>query len=319
MVIPDVSGDRPDMVQQPRPAAHHRHVARWIALAIAVIAAFAVVRAAGHFNQTFDEGAHVASGIEWFQFHTYGYDPQHPPLGRIAIALGPWLSGVRGSHLHTSWEEGNRILMDGNRYAHTLALARLGVLPFFLLLLATVWVWTRWRYGETAALLAVLLTATVSPVLAQAGLATTDMPLAGTLCFAWYAMLRWLERPGFRRTALLALAFALAVTSKFSALPYFCLAALFVVVWRLVFGDRVCAGGNDAERVTRWRIANLGAFVVPAVLGLIGAGFVIWGVYRFHVSWARGGHIPIPAPELRAGLQQLVQHNTGGQAAYIFG
>jgi len=319
MVIPEVLGDRPDMVQQPRTSTHRRLIARWIALAIAVIASLAVVRAAGHFNQTFDEGAHVASGIEWFQFHTYSYDPQHPPLGRIAIALGPWLSGVRGSHLLTSWEEGNRILMDGSRYAHTLALARLGVLPFFLLLLATVWVWTRWRYGEAAALLAVLLTTTVSPVLAQAGLATTDMPLAGTLCFAWYALLRWLERPGRRRTALLALAFALAVTSKFSAVPYFCLAALFVVMWRLVFGDRARAGGDAAGPVVRWRFANLGAFVVPAVLGLIGAGIVIWGLYRFHVSWAHGGHIPVPAPELRAGLQQLMQHNAGGQAAYIFG
>src|SRR6185312_1289784 len=44
-------------------------------------------------------------------------------------------------------------------------------------------------------------------------------------------------------------------------------------------------GAGEVATATRWRIASLGAYVVPAVLGLVGAGVVIWGMYRFHVSW----------------------------------
>src|SRR5574340_423672 len=69
---------------------------RLVALIVAVAAALTVVHAARHFKQTFDEGAHIASGMTWLVHGTYQYDPQHTPLGRVAVALGLWLDGARG-------------------------------------------------------------------------------------------------------------------------------------------------------------------------------------------------------------------------------
>ena len=123
---------------------------RWLAVAFGAAAMLVAARAATHFNQTYDEGAHIAAGTEWLGAGRYRYDPQHPPLARIAIALGPRLSGARAHHRRTVWEEGNAILVAGGRYVHTRTLARLGVLPFFALLLVVVWAWTRWLAGEGA-------------------------------------------------------------------------------------------------------------------------------------------------------------------------
>jgi len=61
-----------------------------VGLAIArVISTYAV------FNSTSDEPAHIACGMEWLQWGTYTYEPQHPPLARAMIALGPYLAGIR--------------------------------------------------------------------------------------------------------------------------------------------------------------------------------------------------------------------------------
>ena len=47
------------------------------------------------FNHTWDEPVHFTAGLEWLDLGTYTYEAQHPPLVRIAIALGPFLSGIR--------------------------------------------------------------------------------------------------------------------------------------------------------------------------------------------------------------------------------
>jgi hypothetical protein len=126
------------------------------------------------FSQTTDEPAHLITGMEWLQRGTYTFEPLHPPLARVAIALGPYISGLRLTNQNGMWEEGDRILLEGS-YRHNLALARLGVLPFFLLATILVWFWTRSRYGDGPALLATLLFTTTPVVLAHAGFATTEI------------------------------------------------------------------------------------------------------------------------------------------------
>ena len=49
-------------------------------------------------NHTSDEPSHLACGIQWLDQGVYRYEPQHPPLTRIMIALGPYLDGVRSTH-----------------------------------------------------------------------------------------------------------------------------------------------------------------------------------------------------------------------------
>lgn len=208
-------------------------------LELAILVLFAAIAVAGVvstysvFNQTWDEPMHVASGMEWLQYGTYTYEDLHPPLARIAVAAGPYLSGIRLSKRdqkpEEKWTQGNELFAARGNYLHNLALARLGVLPFFFLALGIVWYWTRRLFGKWTAVAAAGLFTLLPPVLGHASLATTDLPLTATLVLALYAFTRWLERPATRQSLLLGMAAGLAILTKFSAvlfLPACCAAVL---------------------------------------------------------------------------------------------
>lgn len=186
---------------------------------------FFIISTYGTLTQTYDEPFHIATGMEWLQHGEYTIENLHPPLARVAVALGLYLSGNTltnwhqgGPKLkrHRAWQQGNRILHSGNTYTKNLSLARLGVLPFFILTACVVWLWTRMLFGSVAALFAVILFTTLPPILAHSGLATTDMPAAATFFAALFCFVVWLRKEDLTRSSILGVAVGLALTSKFS-------------------------------------------------------------------------------------------------------
>ncbi len=126
---------------------------------VVVLAAIGVARIASTyrvFNQTWDEPGHIATGMEWLDRGSYLYLPSHPPLARVAVALGPFIDGSRSvgrplDSIVAASQEGNQILhaLDTyDSYFHTLTLARIGILPFFLAAAALVWAWSRRLSGD---------------------------------------------------------------------------------------------------------------------------------------------------------------------------
>src|SRR5271165_4451529 len=159
-------------------------------VALFLLAAIGVARIVSTyhvFSQTTDEPAHVATGMEWLEHGTYTFEPLHPPLARVAVAIGPYLSGLRLDGRQNLWIEGNELLLANGRYLHNLSLARLGVIPFFLLATCLAWYWARARYGDRPALVAMFLFTTSPVVLAHSGLATTDMAATATFTAAVFA------------------------------------------------------------------------------------------------------------------------------------
>jgi len=215
------------------PAA--RRWARALAVTLALAGAARIVATYSAFDHTWDEPYHLAGGMELLDQGQYRYALEHPPLARVSIALGPFLDGERSHGEKGSWLEGLAILYESGHYERTLSLARLGVLPYFLLALWAAWLWTRWLLGEVASVVAVFLLVTLPPLLGNSGVATTDGPLVGTGGLALYMMARWLETPTLRRGALLGLTTALAVVTKFSAIPFLgaAFAAMALVRWLL--------------------------------------------------------------------------------------
>lgn len=190
-------------------------------IALIAVMCVRIVSTYGTFTQTYDEPYHLACGMEWLDQGVYEYEAQQPPLGRIAAAVGPYLAGERGHGLDDAVEEGNAILHEGGRYQRNLTLARLGELPFVVLACAGVWAWASYCYGPAAAFWAVLLFTMLPPVLGHGGLATTDIALTATCTWAFYAYVRFLERPDWKWSLLLGAAAGLALVSKFSAIPFF--------------------------------------------------------------------------------------------------
>src|SRR3954454_25342566 len=110
-----------------------------------VVAAVAwTVGAAASLSHTLDEPHHLATGIEWWQFGTYRWWTENPPLPKVVTAFIPYLAGMRlpGRPAIDSppWTAGIELLDAAPSYEHALMLARLGMVAFLLLTLGLTFV-----------------------------------------------------------------------------------------------------------------------------------------------------------------------------------
>jgi hypothetical protein len=281
---------------------------RWrlAAIVLSVAAAVAVVSTYSVFSQTLDEPAHIASGMEWLTRGTYTYDgAQHPPLTHILAALGPRSRGAKTRGMTNQFVEGDVLLDRGAEYRTRLALARLGELPFLILLCAATWLWGRRLLGEAGGALAVLFVVTNPNILAHAGLATTDIGITAAMPAALYAYARWTDERTRKRALWFGFWMAVAALTKFTALPFIGITILLAELWR----SYIVRARRDA-----WGFppSQLGMAIL---LGLA----VVWAGYRFSVGPLRPGGVPVPAPELWHGLGTFLGHASLGHESFLLG
>ncbi len=309
-------------------------VGRWaggialFALAVAIASLCATYTV---FSPTYDEPNHVAAGMEWLDKGTYHYEFQHPPLARIAVALGPYLAGLRAQSIWDASKEGNAVLGSRPPYVRNLKWARLGTLPFFLLACAVVYAWGKRWFGQKTGAAALVIFSCMPPVLGHAGLATTDVAVMAMVAAFLYQLLRWVEQPDWRRTVLLGLAAGGAFATKFSSflfLPACAVAAAAYLFWTRRQRPDSCSG---ALRRRQLAAACALCFVV------------LWATYRFHVSpvsQLRGTHpgvdmyvsdarlrnavyavleFPLPLSEISSGFNELANHAKVGHESYLYG
>jgi hypothetical protein len=288
--------------------------ARVIAIIAVLFASARIIATYTVFNHTVDEPIHIACGMEWLDKGTYTWEAQHPPLSRVATAIGPYLLGIRSQGEERTGEnarlyEGIKILYAGHHYDLTLALARLGILPFFWVACLVVYQWgTRW-FNRSVAVLAVCLFTFLPPILAHAGLATTDMALTAFMGATFLSGLLWLEQPTVKRALLFGLCGGLVILSKFSCVVFFPAAAALAFIW-YVISERPRAG--DLFRGLRRRVPTL---ALAALVSIV----VIWAGYRFSFGPVPFTHLKLPAPELYAGIREVQQHNDLGHHSYLLG
>lgn len=277
-----------------------------LALLLVAVASARIVSTYWTFSETSDEPAHIACGMEWLDRGVYRYEAQHPPLARVAAAIGPYLLGARAreatADIAAMYREGLRIYHERGRYDDTLAASRAGILPFFWIACFVVYAWTRRDWGRPTAVVALFFFTMLPPVLAHAGLATTDMALTAFVGAAFLAARLWAEKPDWRTAVVFGVCGALAVLSKFSSLPYFPAAAALSLAW-IVGSGRLPAAG--LARAAKERLPSFGIAVAVAIL-------VVWAGYRFSFG-------PGPAPELFRGISEVIEHNSVGHRAYLFG
>lgn len=217
---------------------------RFVLALLVVVSLALVVHTYSTFSHTWDEPCHMAAGLELLDLGTYYYEDQHPPLARVATALGPYLDGHRSARdsipvMSSFWDrqlqcfdEGRRILYRAGPYDRVLTLARLGILPFMLIALLATFAWARRLLGEWPAVLAAFLVATAPPLLGNAGLATLDVPVAALGVASMLALSRWLDRPGPGTAAALGALTGGAIMVKFSAIPFLGLTFVVLAAWR---------------------------------------------------------------------------------------
>jgi 4-amino-4-deoxy-L-arabinose transferase-like glycosyltransferase len=292
------------------------------------------------FGHTWDEPEHLAAGMALLDRGRYDYDIQHPPLARLALALGPYLAGARsqGSPPPDGRPEGVAILYRGGHYDRYLTLARAGALPFLALLVITTYVFARPVVSRGGALLATAFVATTPVVLGHGALATLDVPGAATCLLALCAARRWLRTGRFRDALWLGLAVGLAVGTKLSAIPFVALGGLALAGVSTL--ERGSGAAAPAPRPSQWAGGLLIAGLVTAAVltAAYGGRFVYLtdetGRYNQALSYLFGYAGPVhdaayavaarvKVPEafqlIVGGIEALSVHNRAGHASYLFG
>jgi dolichyl-phosphate-mannose-protein mannosyltransferase len=234
-----------------------------IALLSVLVATGLIIGTYSVFDQFYDEGAHLACGIEWLDHHTYGFEPLHPPLARVAAAVLPYLSGARGQGFVNLWVEGNAILEHNGEYRKTLTLARLGILPFFWLTCFLVWRFMGRAFSDWHAAVAMLLVAFCPVVLAHSSVAATDAPLMAMFLWSLLALRSLLENPKWSTAIVAGVVIALASLTKFTEIPFLACSGgiLFLYYWL-----------TKKQFPVGWR---------PVLLSVVFFGVTIWAGYRF--------------------------------------
>ncbi len=280
-----------------------------LALILVVVASLRIVSTYRVLSHTTDEPAHLAAGIEWIQNGTYTYEDQHPPLARVTGALGLYLTGSRWTHRKDMYDEGYHLLGQRKRYNQALFYSRLFMLPFFWLGATAVYLWTFRIGGGIPAVFATLLYTTIPPILAHAGLATTDMALTAFVSASLVASLYWAENPNWRRSIALGALVGLALLSKFSTL------AFLPAGWFFMYATHL-AITRAGFRGVRRSIRTLAPWAAVAALV---ACILIWSAYNFDVGVPDDFNVTLPAPAFFSGIWHAYRHNTIGHLAYLLG
>jgi hypothetical protein len=242
-------------------------------------------------SPSWDEPAHIGNGIAWLTPPYHMIDPVDPPVGRVSAAFGPWLFGAKAINTVRPWDAGNLVLR-GDHYWRTATLARLGILPWYFLAVFLVWSMTRRWLGEWPAALAAVLFIFCPPILANASIATTDMPFLATFLLAIDRIWIALREPKWSNYAWAGIAVGLACSSKMSGLPFslLCTVLLAAYLWWIERRQK-----RLYPQQPHWKLPRLTAVLFSVAM----MALTIWGAYRFQVG-------PLAtAANSRAGIERL--------------
>lgn len=313
-----------------------KHTSTKTRIALAAIVLVFVIRIIATYpvlSDTLDAAWHISAGTDYLRTGSYDYEPQHPPLARLAVAVLPyWFADLKLGPYADPWS-GDWEEKDLDFYWRTLSLARMGNLPFGILLILVAFLWGRDLFGEGVGVVAALIASCSPNLLAHAGLAALDIGTTSTYFAACYAIWLWSRTRRWRYCFLSAAGVSAAFLSKFSTLGF--LPPVFVAFMLLGMRERI--RGDAKLKILDARFAaQLGVFVVCVCL-------LCWGAYGFDVgsldpsvrARIQASQIPshspervvvsllgdtrVPAPAFWQGIIDVMSHNRRGHRAYLFG
>jgi len=255
--------------------------AKIIFILLVILASGMLVRSTHHvFSQMWDESAHIVCGLEWLQEGRYTYEPLTPPLARIAVAVVPFLGGYRLPAVRSDlrppnnmWFDGEKLLGNPETYSHILELARLGVIPFFVLSAVILLWWGFGLVGRDAALWATILYVSLPPILGWSGFAYVDIPFTAVFVLTVVSYCMWLDDSGLIKSGLLGASLAAASLTKMSAIVF--LPPIFVILGLLYYLRN--RGSKSKPTNWRFRLSSASIAVLVAIL-------VVLAFYRFSVG-----------------------------------
>jgi dolichyl-phosphate-mannose-protein mannosyltransferase len=183
--------------------------------------AFAMVTTAVQQTPTIDEPVYVATAEVYNQQHVVRYNPEHPPLAKLAMAVG---LAFDDAHIDPAYpgdqtQLGRHLLYEtGHNPFRLMLAARLPIIVLTLAFGLVVLAFARDLAGPWGGLLALALYCFSPDVIAHGSLATLDVPAAGFLLTTFWLLWRARGRPK-RYLPLAGVALGAALATRMSALP----------------------------------------------------------------------------------------------------
>ncbi|HJY93295.1 MAG TPA: glycosyltransferase family 39 protein, partial [Candidatus Acidoferrum sp.] len=247
-----------------------------LAVALLVLMAVLAGGAALRESVTFDEVAHIGAGVSYLQKFDLRLNEEHPPLPKILAALPLVVRGTRADYSNISWTIsekffpaylaqwvfGDWLLTHWNGEAKVLAWARLPMLLLTLVLGWIVFIYARQLGGDWAGLLCLAVFVSTPAFLTFGPLVLTDMAVTlFSLLTVWRFADLW-QNPTKRNAFLLAMSFAGALLSKFTAgiLLFVFVAFSLCTRWLPLPGQPGDKGEARGWRKLRWKLTRLGIF-----------------------------------------------------------
>lgn len=291
---------------------------------------------------TFDEPIDIYSGLEQWRTGQYsgGFGlNDHPPLARLLCTLpiinsrfqidNKVVPNAESVAWHNSdFDSFGRVLPSPEAMAwHTRSVnAVLGAVLGLLL-----WLAARSLYSTNAANFVLALFSFSPSLIAHFSLAATNDGVMALMLFATvFQLYRWHHDRSWTQTVLLGLLLGALLLAKASALPFFGVAILFMLVLK---------PGSIAIRPVEWNWRH-------ALTASLISFLIVWGAYRFHVSKVTLAasdiqmriaipkrpdpiirhtsrvfqiSVPVPAFEFIQGLGYQLRHNKVGHFGYLLG
>jgi hypothetical protein len=253
---------------------------RWTAPLLLALFLGNAVAAALLNSGTCDElGAHIPSGWLYWKSGVFSGGVGNFPLGQLLITAPAALF----THDYSLWTEQHLFLFR---------------LPGILLgcgLCILIWRFAKKRHGPGAGLAALFFAVLCPNLLAHSTVATLDLPVTFFTFLAVFLLDRYLDRPGWGRMLMLAVALAAAGLVKVQA--------LMLYPYALVVLGVMAPRGKRGRNFLSW-------LLLPAAwVGLA------WVVYR-HLPGQGGAFLP---PHLVETLRGALAHGAQGHFAYLLG
>ena len=214
----------------PQRLAAHRFW--WIIAVCLIIQGALAVDCARQWTPTHDEFWHLPIGLRIWKTGRFDDDVINPPLVRlwaaIPLAIGGAVSGIDGTRqefgdIGKSFWNAN---LEKDRF--WFFLGRLMIIPLAALTGLVIATWTRAWYGDRAAIVAVLLWACCPTALANSAIVTHDLPLTTGWLITLFTLVRFAEKPCWRRSLQFGAALGIAILAKLTAIV---LIPLCIVLW----------------------------------------------------------------------------------------
>lgn len=289
----------PPEAPAPRPAG--RPGRPWLVPLLAVLLlaqmAVAMVTTAVQQTPTIDEPVYVGTAADSLHEHEIRYNPEHPPLGKLVIAVGVALADPRydSSFSGDQGQVGRHLLYEsGNDPWQLMLWARLPVIVLTLAFGLVVLAFARELVGPAGGIVALALYAFSPDVIAHGSLATLDVPAAGFLLTSVWLLWRARRRPRLY-VPLAGLAAGAALATKMSALAAVPV-LLALAAWSVWRHD-----SHDRRRALARAAAGAGVVAVVAIA-------VVWLSYLVvdpRLRWSPQQHVPV-VHGLRALLVDLM-------------